>query len=117
MRCSRPLNQNRDFRRLYRAKKSFVNPVLVTYLVKNRLGYNRVGITASKKIGNACQRNRARRLIREAYRLLEPDLLPGWDLVFVARGRTIHSKMQTVMAVMQKHLAACMRSEQEDVLR
>lgn len=108
MEFTRPLHENRDFRRLYRAKKSFVNPVLVTYLVKNRLGYNRVGITASKKIGNACQRNRARRLIREAYRLLEPELAPGWDIVFVARGRTISTRMQVVQQAMRRHLAGCL---------
>ena len=49
----------------------------------------RVGLTASRKVGNAVKRNRARRRLREAARLLLPgNALPGFDLVLVARGGT-----------------------------
>lgn len=100
------LNQNYDFRRLYR-RKSAVGYALVTYAVKNRLGYNRIGITTSKKIGKAHYRNRARRVIREAYRLLLPyfpkDI--GYDIVFVARARTTNCSMQEVFKIMKKHLS------------
>ena len=98
------LNLNREFKRLYGRGKSSVHPILVTYRMKNRLGCNRIGITAGKKVGNAVSRNRARRLIREAYRLLEPQLPAGWDFVFVARGRTPSCKMQDLYAVMKKQL-------------
>lgn len=81
------LNENRDFRRAYAKGKSRVHRLLVTYVLRNRLGVNRVGFTATKKIGKACRRNRARRVIREAYRILEPQLRQGYDIVFVARGR------------------------------
>ena len=51
------LKENRDFRRLYTRGKSFVSPSLVTYVMKNRRsGGIRVGITTSKKIGNAVTR-------------------------------------------------------------
>ena len=66
------LKENRDFRRLYGKGKSFVSPVVVTYLMKNRCKQVRYGITTSKKIGKAVQRNRSRRVIREAFRLLSP---------------------------------------------
>ena len=98
------LNQNRDFVRLYRRGASLVNPILVTYCQKNRRGALRIGITATKKVGNAVQRNRAKRLIREAYRQLELQLPAGWDFVFVARSRTPPVKMQQVRAVMEEHL-------------
>ncbi|GAA6514882.1 ribonuclease P protein component [Merdimmobilis hominis] len=98
------LNQNRDFKKVYRAGKSAVHPLLVTYAVKNRKGRARVGITATKKIGKACKRNRARRIIREAYRQMEPTVVKGWDIVFVARGRTTQVKMQEVQRVMDKQL-------------
>ena len=62
-----------------------MHPLIVTYALKNRLGYTRLGITTSKKIGKAVQRNRARRLIKTAYRNLLPEIAPGYDLVVVAR--------------------------------
>jgi len=54
---------------------------------------NRLGITASKKIGGAVQRNRARRIIKEAYRLTEPELKKGFDIVVVARKKAVCAKM------------------------
>lgn len=66
-----------------------------------------MGITATKKIGKAVQRNRARRLIREAYRILEPNIkgLPyGVDIVFVARMKTTIVSMQEVQKAMCSHL-------------
>lgn len=94
------LTRNNDFRRLYRRGKSMVHPLLVVYYSRNRLGCNRVGITTSKKIGKAVERNRARRVIREAYRALAPRLRTGYDLVFVARSRTAASKTADVGRVM-----------------
>lgn len=108
------LNRNNDFRRLYK-KTAMVGSVLVTYQSKNRLGINRVGITTTKKIGKAHSRNRARRVIREAYRLLEPSLSPGHDFVFVARGRTVSCKMQEVYRAMKKHLSGCVRNDETSV--
>ena len=98
------LNENRDFMRLYRRGKNQVHPLLVTYCQKNRGKNLRVGITATKKVGNAVRRNRAKRVIRAAYRQLEPDLPGGWDLVFVARSRTPDVKMQQICRVMETHL-------------
>jgi ribonuclease P protein component len=50
----------------------------------------RAGFTATKRIGGAVQRNRAKRRMREAARLLLPDLAqPGFDYVFIARGGVI----------------------------
>ena len=46
---------------------------------------NRLGLTVSTKLGNAVRRNRIRRRLREAYRLLEPRLSHGFDIVIVAR--------------------------------
>ena len=50
----------------------------------------RAGFTATKRIGGSVQRNRAKRRMREAARLLLPDLArPGVDYVFIARGGLI----------------------------
>ncbi len=98
------LNQNKDFRRLYGRGKSKVHPALVTYVTKNRVGCCRVGITTSKKIGNAVARNRARRVIREAYRQLLPQIQGNYDLVFVARTKTTFVKSTQIVNIMAAQL-------------
>lgn len=46
---------------------------------------SRIGITTSKKVGNAVQRNHIRRLIRESFRRHKLELLPGFDIVVIAK--------------------------------
>lgn len=98
------LNKNMDFRALYHRGKSQVHSALVTYVKKNRLGVTRVGITVGKKLGTAVERNRCRRIIREAYRQTLPHVSNGWDIVFVARRHTIKVKSTYILKTMQKHL-------------
>ena len=78
------LNQNRDFLQLYRRGRKIVSPYMILYVRKNRRKYNRLGITVGKKVGCAVKRNRARRIIRQAYRETEHLLPTGIDLVIVA---------------------------------
>lgn len=82
------LKENHEFRRVYRQGESAVSGVMVVYCRKNKLGRCRLGITASTKIGKAVTRNRARRRLREVYRLHRDKLSGGWDIILVARGRT-----------------------------
>jgi len=105
------LKKNSDFRRVYSRGVSFVNPALVTYVLKNRAGNcrfekNRLGITTSKKIGNAVKRNRSRRVILAAYRAVSADLknTEGSSIVFVARGKTSSLKSTDIEIVMRQHL-------------
>lgn len=98
------LNRNSDFRRLYARGKSGTNPALVTYVLKNRAGICRFGITTSKKIGNAVERNRSRRVIRAAFRELAPRIQGNWDIVLVARGRTKYCKSTKILRIMEEQL-------------
>lgn len=79
------LNDNRDFLTLYKKGRFSSSKYSVIYLRPNNRPYNRLGITAGKKVGNAVKRNRAKRLIRLAYRLNEDRLPVGIDIVIVAR--------------------------------
>ena len=83
------LKENHEFRRLYHRGVSTAGRHLVLYCRKNRLGYNRLGLTVSAKLAGAVQRNRVKRLLREAYRLHEDEFARGVDLVLVARSRAV----------------------------
>lgn len=100
MKHTETLNRNGDFQRLYHRGKSYTNPALVVYFQRNRAGICRIGITVSKKIGNAVQRNRCKRIIRAAYREIEPHILGNYDFVFVARGKTKYLKSTEIKAIM-----------------
>ena len=96
------LKMNGDFRRLYNRGKAVTNPALVMYCMKNRAGICRIGITTGKKIGNAVERNRSRRIIREAFRSVVKDIDDGYDFVFVARAKTAEMKSDDLAKVMKK---------------
>jgi ribonuclease P protein component len=97
------LKSNSDFRRIYARGKAYTNPALVIYLMKNRAGICRIGITTSKKIGNAVERNRSKRVIRAAFRSIEREINGGYDIVFVARGRTKYTKSTVLCEIMRKN--------------
>ena len=97
------VKQNSDFRRAYGRGKVYTSPALVTYIIKNRAGVCRIGITTSKKIGNAVKRNRARRVIRAAF-LSMPPLKQGYDIIFVARTRTVYKKSTEIAEAMLSQL-------------
>ena len=88
MKFSSALKLNHIFRRLY-ATAGYANGYLVLYARRNRTSTNRVGVTVGKKLGHAVVRNRVRRRLREVYRLHEPLFKPGWDIVVVARTRSV----------------------------
>lgn len=101
-----PLKGNHDFKRLYSRARSYVTKSLVLYVMKNRRNHNRLGITVSKKLGCAVKRNRAKRVIREAYRLNESNVRTGFDFVVVARGRILNMKTADV----QRDLCGTMKN-------
>jgi ribonuclease P protein component len=86
------LRKNNEFKLVYRRGRSLANNLLVLYIFNNKknktedkLPYNKVGISVSKKVGNSVVRSRSKRLITESYRLNEKDIKKGYDFVFVAR--------------------------------
>lgn len=83
------VKENGDFHRIYRRGRSAVSGGVVVYCLKNRKGMSRLGVTVSTKLGHAVVRNRVRRRLRELYRLHKAELLPGYDLIVVARVRAV----------------------------
>ncbi|MBS3783796.1 MAG: ribonuclease P protein component [Anaerolineae bacterium] len=84
------LRRSADVKRVYDEGKSWSHPLLVLIVRPNELGFSRVGVTASRKVGGAVERNRVKRLLREAARRLYPEFeTRGWDVMLIARPRLV----------------------------
>ncbi|MBR0456329.1 MAG: ribonuclease P protein component [Firmicutes bacterium] len=93
MRKKEILRKKDDFQAIYKAGKSVPERYVVLFYRKNDLPYSRTAFLASKKVGNSIQRNRAKRLMKESYRLNADKFLEGYDCIFIARN-TINGKKQ-----------------------
>ncbi len=100
------MKNNKDFSRAFKKGRYVACREVVCYFVKNKLPCNRLGITAGKKIGGAVQRNRAKRVIRAAYRLREQEFPIGYDLVVVARAELLNAKTQDLEEFFHRRLIA-----------
>lgn len=78
------LRRQKEFEAVYKKGTKKVGRFVIIYHLENELGYPRVGISVSKKVGKSAVRNRWKRLIREAFRL-NRHLLPSWDIVIVVK--------------------------------
>lgn len=99
------LTENRRFRTLYQRGKSCAAKSVAVYVLKNRLkAQNQLGITVSSKLGGAVVRNRLRRRLKEAYRLNEHRVKPGYDIVLVAR----HGSASVPFTYLERDLTDCL---------
>lgn len=81
------INSPLDFRRAFERKRSASDASMVVHGVENGRDYPRLGISVSRKrVRSAVDRNRVKRLLREAFRLSKAELPVGVDLVVVPRG-------------------------------
>ena len=87
-----PSFNNQQFRYIYANGRSRSDRYMVMYVCPNGLEMNRLGITVSKRNGNAVTRNRLKRIIKEAYRLQQHNLHTGYDIVIIARNPAIGCK-------------------------
>ena len=85
MRRAHRLRRPADFQRVRAMRRSWGHPLLVLYVAPNDGGATRLGISVGKRVGKAVVRNQVKRRVREAVRHRYADLLPGHDLVFIAR--------------------------------
>lgn len=112
------ITQNKDFKRAYYQGKYKAHPILVTYLVRNRVGVHRVGVVTSKKVGKAHERNRAKRIIIAAYRenmdvfaqmFAERNPSFSYDIVLMARPGITEKTSTSLIPIMRGQVQALLR--------
>ena len=85
------LKKNEEFQTVFKKGKSFANRQLVIYFLQKADQHHfRVGLSVSKKIGNAVVRNQVKRYLRQALLELESQLENQFDLIIIARQPTKH---------------------------
>lgn len=91
-----------QFKAVYDRKRSVSDGVLVLYAKENELPHSRVGLSVSRKVGNAVVRNRYKRLFREAFRLLQHELPTGLDFILIPRSSDALPSLDDVTASLRR---------------
>jgi ribonuclease P protein component len=90
------LTRSADFQRVRRIGKSFPHPLIVLVAAPNDLETIRFAIVASRAVGSAVRRNRAKRLVRAALHEISAQIIPGWDVILIARRSLAESSFTEV---------------------
>lgn len=94
------LTRPTDFKRVRRFGKSYAHSLVVLYVTVSGETLTRVGVSAGRWVGGAVERNRAKRLLREAMRELYPQIQPGNDLLLIARAPLANSNLSATQAAL-----------------
>ncbi len=104
------IKENKVFLTLYKRGKYIAGRAVVVYFKPNGKGENRVGITTTKKVGNAVKRSRARRVIRAAYDKTRDKFPKGYDIIIVARQAAAEVKSYQIASFFDKKAVPFMLS-------
>lgn len=83
------LRKNMEFKKVYKSGKNYWNRNLIVYVRRNGTDKTRIGISITKKVGNAVVRNKLKRRIREVSRVYLPNLRKGYDLIFIPKKNAV----------------------------
>ena len=111
----RSLTKRREFDLVFKEGSSLASENLVIYATLNELGFSRLGLAVSKKIGKAVARNRIKRLSREAMRTMSGDISLHYDFVFVARKLSADSGMDDIMRDIKRFLSRLTNEKHSDI--
>lgn len=94
------LTRSIDIKRVRRFGKSYAHPFLVLVVTPDGTGITRCGITAGRSVGNAVQRNRSKRLLREAMRPYLHKILPGYHILLISRHTTSQASLKDIQTAL-----------------
>lgn len=98
------LTKSADYRRILRRGLRLDGRLFSVAAEPNLLEHDRLGLTVSRRVGGAVARNRAKRMLREAFRHRERGSRPGFDIVVIAKGELLAA----VPAALERELARCL---------
>jgi ribonuclease P protein component len=90
------LTGSKEYERVRRTGKSYAHPLIVLIALRSETQVPRFAVSASRAVGKAVRRNRAKRVIREAIRPLIASISPGWDVVLLARQPILAASFEEV---------------------
>ncbi|MFT7617931.1 MAG: ribonuclease P protein component [Planctomycetota bacterium] len=97
------LRSHLDFAHVYRPRQSIRNRSLTLCFLKSRHGFSRLGLSVSKRMGNAVHRNRIKRILREAFRQECAGIAEPYDIVLIPRSFETGSNLEVMVASL-RHL-------------
>lgn len=98
------IRRGAEFELVLRKGRKRRNPLFTLHILRTEGGTARLGVIASRGAGDAVRRNRAKRLLREAFRRLRPSLPPGLDMVAVAKGPLAEAGLSDVEGALRDAL-------------
>ncbi|TFH38162.1 MAG: ribonuclease P protein component [Anaerolineales bacterium] len=98
------LSSSTDFKRVRRTGQSYAHPLLILIVARNDLEISRFGLTASRSLGGAVQRNRAKRRMRAAVLQHFASIPSGWDSVLIARPAILEAPWEQLLRSLKQLL-------------
>jgi ribonuclease P protein component len=98
------LTRSTEFKRVRQFGKSYAHPLIVLLALPSPEEQLRVGVAASRAVGGAVKRNRAKRLVREAMRNLIPRTHDGWNALILCRRPILDSSLPEIIGVLTQLL-------------
>ncbi len=104
MQRSFSLRRGSEFQRVWDTGKAWSHPLVIVRASANGTNENRFGFVVGKKVGKAVERNRAKRLLREAVRRRVDRIVKGWDIILIARGGAANAEYAVIDSAVESVL-------------